>query len=252
MSGEQLHVVFCPSAAGTLRQALRAVGRHERVISPFDDQSFGPVDTDDAAVRAAWIESELGIADWRGVVEGDASVLSEARAAARPPIAWVGSAATSSLAGFLWWVSHLENVPVSVIAAPNMGFLNPDAMAALLDSETLLSDSDRNRHVDHWRELQAENAPYRVIEEGRLVSAPIDYFDRRLLSFVSHEWQKMARVVGSMLMSFVDDDVYQAGDLVLAARLAVLAETGVLEWQGDLSTMRGCELRLPSAARNGP
>ena len=58
----------------------------------------------------------------------------------------------------------------------------------------------------------------------------------------------MARIVGEALASFLEDGTHQTGDLVLYGRACVLAESGSLEWRGDLSSMQACELRLPPSA----
>ncbi len=44
----------------------------------------------------------------------------------------------------------------------------------------------------------------------------------------------------------MEDDLHQASDIPLAGRARVLAETGALEWRGDLSSLRTYEARLPA------
>jgi hypothetical protein len=63
MAPAPLHVVFTPSGAGSLRQALADAGRDDQVISSFDNLSFGPIDPPDLLLRSKWVESELG---WTG------------------------------------------------------------------------------------------------------------------------------------------------------------------------------------------
>jgi uncharacterized protein DUF3658 len=95
-----------------------------------------------------------------------------------------------------------------------------------------------------WTQLQVENAPFRILSEKGLISAPIECFDTLLLGHVTAEWQGMARIVGDALYDFYRTGIFQTGDLVLAARLAGLAEAGMLEWRGDPSDMARCEMRL--------
>jgi hypothetical protein len=92
---------------------------------------------------------------------------------------------------------------------------------------------------------QLENAPLRVADGEHLVSAPIEHFDDNLLSYVTHEWQKMSRIVGYKLAEFLDTRLHQTCNLVLGARLTDLAVAGRLAWRGDLTHMGRCELRLP-------
>ena len=50
MTQTTLHVVFTPSGAGNLREALKNAGRDGQVVTFFDDLSFGPINP--AAHRA--------------------------------------------------------------------------------------------------------------------------------------------------------------------------------------------------------
>jgi hypothetical protein len=59
MMQTMLHVIFTPSGAGSLNQALRSAGRDDQVVSFFDDLSFGPINPADSSLRAKWVENEL-------------------------------------------------------------------------------------------------------------------------------------------------------------------------------------------------
>src|SRR5690348_799492 len=49
-----LHIAPSDSAGGSLRQAVRAAGRDDEVLSFRDDLSCGPIASDDPSVRAIW------------------------------------------------------------------------------------------------------------------------------------------------------------------------------------------------------
>lgn len=51
-----LHIVFSPSAAGYLRQALRDVGREDHVTCHFDNLALGPLNPPDPQTRLFWME----------------------------------------------------------------------------------------------------------------------------------------------------------------------------------------------------
>lgn len=262
MSKPLLHVLFTPSGAGTLRQTLVQQGRTEQVACPFDDFSFGPVGADDTA-RVAWVEEELGITDWQSVVAETAPFLEASCSNDVLPVAWISRRDTRSYAGFLWWLSHLGDAPCKIIdvtglkvggagtdMAPWLAIspaaLVPEEMARLLDTERDLGAVERGEYQAQWSQLLSDNAPLRVVDrDGSLTSAPISYFDPLLISCATSAWQKMARIIGEALASFLDDGVHQTGDLILYGRACVLAEEGSLEWRGDLSSMQTCELRLP-------
>ena len=242
----QLHVAFGRSAAGTLQQALEIVGREGTVVAPYDDFSFGPIDTDDADARARWVEKELGYSNWQEVFEDSLPVLNASMEADKPPIAWISPDSTRSVTGFLWWLSHMEGRECLVLEVPRLSLLGPDKMCEYLDRAESLTTARRASSLALWARLQAENAALRVLSENGLKSAPIEYFDPALLEYITPEWQKMARIVGGALCDFSETGVFQTSDLVLAARLANLAEAEILEWRGDLGHMTRCEMRLPA------
>jgi len=72
--------------------------------------------------------------------------------------------------------------------------------------------------------------------------------DQALMTNITHQWRKVARVVG-MTMRQMDSD-QQAGlmDLYFAERVVLLVEKGFIEYEGDLGEMRSCEVRLPQDA----
>lgn len=67
--------------------------------------------------------------------------------------------------------------------------------------------------------------------------------DKALLASIAHDWQKVARVIGSAMVQLGDK---RAGrnDLYFAERVAVLMGHGLIEHQGDLAQMGRCEVRL--------
>lgn len=249
------HVIFGSSGAGTLKQLLWQKGRAEQVVCPLDDFSFGPIANDDAA-RTMWVEEELGFSDWGSVVVGTPIFLRTSCAADISPIVWISRRDARSYAGFLWWLSVLGDAPCSVIDITDMVIddrpvaslsqLSVEAMAPLLDTEIPLTSADRRNYQEIWHLLKSENAPLRIIgHSGALESAPITHFDSFLIAGATTTWRKMARIVGEALAMSWDGDLHQVGDHVLFGRLGALAESGVLEWRGDLSSMQRCELRLP-------
>ena len=79
-------------------------------------------------------------------------------------------------------------------------------------------------------------------------SAPITFFDSLLMSHATDEWQKVARIVGEALAAEWDDGIFQTGDLVLAARVNALVESGRLEYRGkNPLEMQFSEVRLPKS-----
>lgn len=242
-----LHIAFSSSFAGSLRLALKASGREDRVVCAFDNLAYGPIASGDAEEREAWIDTEMGVENWREVIDRGDDVLVASRSVGGEIIAWYSPNVASIAAGFLWWLSQIGDRPCSIIRANSLPRLQDAEVAALSGQELPLSDTDRAAYHARWEQLRQENAPLRVLEGGSLVSAPIDHFDAALMANVSSEWQKMAKIVGATLVDQLETGAYQTDDLLLRARLVALAERGDLDWRGELWWMQKCELRLPSS-----
>jgi len=132
----------------------------------------------------------------------------------------------------------------------SLGTLHPDTIRndTLWNLAEPLQIGARGRYLELWRQLRSENAPLRVIDGDRLVSAPISFFDSLLMSYVTDNWQKVSRVVGQALVSRMDDCIIQPGDTFLAARGNALVENGRLEIRGKSALeILLSEVRLPRA-----
>lgn len=267
MAASTLHIVFNPSAAAGLREALRQAGRGERVVGLFDCLSFGPINPPDPELRRKWVEEELGYTGWEEVVGEATSFWSEALSIGNRRIAWLSRRSAQEYAGFLEWLWRLGEEPTEVVdltdvmvagndngttkphLAMSLGLLPPHKIleSDLLDRTEKLTPVLRVQYRELWGRLKAENAPLRTLSEGELASAPLSVFDRLLLSCATPEWQKAATAVGHALWESSTISL-QTADLVLCARARALAGAGLLESRGDLSDIQNSELRLPSRA----
>lgn len=264
------HVVFTPSGAGCLVQALRKAGRDDQVIACFDDLSFGPINSTDTSFRAEWVEKELGQTDWNKAPNSTERLWDETRFPNNRRVAWLSRRSAMEYANFLEWLWRHGDAPCDVVdltdvtvsyrpehgpprrpqLAISLAMLHHDVIASerLWDLAAPLQTSTRTRYLDLWRQLRDENAPLRIIEGGTLRSAPITFFDALLMSHATEDWQKVTRIVGEGLAAAWDDGVFQTGDLVLAARVNALVESGRLECRGKSPLeMRFSEVRLPTA-----
>jgi hypothetical protein len=132
--------------------------------------------------------------------------------------------------------------------AGSLSLLNADQIVEndLPSSARPLSPDMRDGYRRIWRGLKADNAPLRVLDfHLELVSAPISFFDQRLLSCVQHEWKKAALIIGKLMSTFWEDELSLVGDAFLATRLPALADAGRIEAAGDLHRIRYSEVRLP-------
>jgi len=261
-----LHILFSPSAAGQLRTAFKKLGRSDRVIALFDDLSFGPIDPPDSNLRATWVDEELGWTDWARVGLEDQPFWSTALSDYPRRIVWVSRRSANEFSGFLELIWRLGDLPCDVVDLTDRGYASsrlgiigePIRTFGQVTAEEIiendfianlqnLSEEARRAYHDLWRGLRQENAALRIIgPDGQLRSAPITFFDDQLVSCMRlGQWMPAARVVGEVLGSFIDTGLYQVGDLVLAGRLATLADEGRIEAMGELPQLQGSQVRLP-------
>ena len=88
-------------------------------------------------------------------------------------------------------------------------------------------------------------SPIEIDRVARLPRAELALIDAALLSQVSDEWRKVARVVGMAMLS-MPDRPSGVPDVFFAKRVVLLVESGRLEARGDLRRMRFSEVRFRS------
>lgn len=97
---------------------------------------------------------------------------------------------------------------------------------------------------EEWVKLVEENTGIRTHEGGKkLTSRPEDHYDKQLISFCSHQFQKASRIVGQAINKFN----MPTGDMHLGWRLRKIAERGELLLQGDATkTLKDFDVKLPN------
>ncbi len=264
---QTLHVAPGHSAAGSLQQALLEAGRADDVLPCPDNFSCGPIASLAPSERAAWWSSLFDISpDQRDELSRFWQRLD---AWSGRLVLWFGRGAAMELAFLHAVVERLADRRVFVVdvtglrfqytrrdstlatsqPAPAMFIIPSESLRALLGTEHELGKTERSKLRADWSILARENAPFRIVGEAGLTSAPEDYFDEALLASATTEWRKLARVVGETLVSERAD--LQVGDLMLLARAVSLVEQGRLLAKGDPWQMKSCEVRLPDASQVG-
>ena len=257
----RLHLAPGHSAGGSLRKALRDAAVREEVLFLPDDLSCGPVVPDDAATRVAWW-SEF----YDEVLQGPAiqSFWDTISTIDERLVVWFGRRSACELAFFQAVAHRLGDRPFDIIDVTGLQFcyklpdggtrrarpaeavsiVPEDVLRTLLGSERQISAKEQDEARQQWQRLRSENAPLRIAGPEGLLSAPIDHFDQLLLEQASRDWQKVARIVGSV-MAYSRDEYIQVGDVFLLGRVVALVEAGKLIAEGNPWDMRGCRVRLP-------
>ncbi|MFT4252098.1 MAG: DUF3658 domain-containing protein [Caulobacter sp.] len=227
-----LHVVFAPSAAPDLRKALASVGREETVVACFEVWNEGPLDPE-------------GRRDWTAQRYDDPEFVSDAEAfwastlAASDVTLWTSARVATERTGFLEWISRRRDDDFKVadpsgrpdeVSPSILALLKPEEIVGrgLLDIATRPTPGALAALRNEWSRLTAENAPLRIIRDGRLLSAAAHHFDEALLDNADRTWLPAARIVGEVLGAAFDDWTFNVGDIFLCERLERLIETGAL------------------------
>jgi hypothetical protein len=137
----------------------------------------------------------------------------------------------------------------------SLGQLRPAEIVAagLGERRRPFSRAERDAAVAAWTQLRRENAPLRVVRDGRLVSAPLTHFDALLTGQASEEREPLIELVARVLDK-LDSGLDQPGrgcsHELLFARILALGEVGALEVTGPGPGMRDYEVRGPAARRS--
>jgi hypothetical protein len=256
-----MHVAPGYSAGGSLRMAVEASDRTDNVIPFFDDLSCGPIDSDDPSARFDW---------WGSIYDGfpgndrDERFWVRLDASTDHLVVWFSRHSAMEYAFFLALTDRLGDRPFHIIDVTGIqlpitrprdmprlsrpkqavSIITESELTLLLGTERPITAQEREDAVRRWRRLRSENAPFRIVTETGLVSAPADVFDNLLLEHATKEWRKVARVIGDTMGHNMEPYI-QAGDMMLLTRIVALVESGRLIAHGDPWRMRQCEVRLP-------
>jgi hypothetical protein len=115
-----LHIVFIPSAAGSLKKALHDARRTDGIVSNFDDLALGPINPPDPQTRLHWMEGELRYTGWEWVFAEDEAFWKAALAEDVRRVAWVSQRSVPEYCGFLEWLWRPGDLPCEVIDLTDM------------------------------------------------------------------------------------------------------------------------------------
>ncbi len=265
----RVHVTFGQSAAGSLMMALKTLGRNEVVLGLVDDLSFGPISRADRRTRAQWNVDQLGFEEDLDLVAHDEDFWRTIRAMRTEVVVWMSSRDVREYCGLLDLLCEVREASVRVVDVSEVEFVGceeasgsfgsvPNAQIVatnLIDRGVLVSSVARDAYRLEWQRLQNENAAVRVLTSTGLVSAPISYFDETILSFVTSEWQRCARVIGNSIGKLSTGQFRQiTDDQFLFSRLLTLMDEEVVEGKNDqeLWSMRDSWVRRIAVEREGP
>lgn len=244
----RVHVAFSPSGLGSLKLALKTMGRDEEVLGLADDLSFGPIDVRDVHERMQWGVDELGF-DPSPEIEAHIEAFWRRIEAVRVEIvAWTSRRHVSEYCGFLELLRRAKGAPISCVNVADIACAEADGSPIpilstafswipphtivendLINRATSISAERRSAYEGEWQRLRKENAPLRVLTTSGLVSAPITHFDNLIRSCVSNTWERCAVVVGRAIRKTEGEFCQCSGDQLLFNRLQNLVKRNEID-----------------------
>lgn len=247
-----IHVFFCPSAAGTFRQMLRARGLAEEVTDISEELDFGPISLGALAEREPWLNQyaplDFGDRDW---IEQTETRFRKCVDKSTERLVWIAPSSATEQAGLYWYLSQFggDGLKLAVADYPfdetwngkpplRLGQLDVEPMAKLYDGCPRVQWDPMRFPETKWSALVADNALIRVVVDGQLQNADDDYFDGYLLARCPLAWAKWHRVVGDT-MGDIWDTGQSAGSDLLLWRLRTLIENDRIICDGELPLFGG-------------
>lgn len=104
------------------------------------------------------------------------------------------------------------------------GEVEPQRFGTFLDRERVLPAGEVGQLAERWRQLKEENAPLRVVEQGQVVSAGLDYYDEKIRAEFPAASCRVADLIGRAL----GRQKIPTGDAFIAGRVRHFIESGEL------------------------
>jgi hypothetical protein len=264
-AAETVHVAWGVSRAESVRDALRLQGCADRVIALSHDLSIGPIASLDGAARRAWLAANTRDDDDEDPVDLEAP-WAEAIAAGLHPVFWVCRTQVGEHACLLAFAARMAGRPFDIVDATGFDFtgfsqvssiwslsqLRPEEIVAsgLIRRRRPFARAERDAAAAAWVQLCRENAPLRILRDGRLVSAPLTQFDAMLVRLAAPDRELLIKLVARLLQHLeeaLDPPARDCNYEFLFARILALGAAGKLEVTGPGPGMRDYTVRRPDA-----
>jgi hypothetical protein len=258
-----IHLTNGDVAAESLRAALHAVGRDDRVHALRDDLAVGPLrGIDDAPdVRANFWDrvSTDTRRDFLREFRDEAAALDNIVRGESNLVVWHGESAADQL--MLRRVCyHLRNSPQRLNEvrlsirdltdpgawahsrrdrATSVGMFAPAVLQTHLPDAAPISVLRISRLALEWQEVKQANGETRRWRDNTFTSGSFAELDALLLEHATEHWQPAARVAAELMAAELG---FLVSDIVVLWRLRETAATRRLRLRGDVSAWRTLEL----------
>ena len=126
---------------------------------------------------------------------------------------------------------HIVSLPEQIIGEDNIcikyrgwGEGEPQLFGTYLENETMLTNEETDLLAKQWEVLKQENAMLRVVENGIVCSADINYYD----SLIKREFPESSCKVAFLIGSALGKQNILTSDVFIAKRVQHFLNTGEL------------------------
>lgn len=247
-----IHILFSASAAGTVRQMLRARGLSQRVVDLSDSLNWGPI-TGSFSDRETWLDHHaplsFGARDW---IANDVTNFDKMIAADAERLIWIAPRSAAEQSGLYWYLAQYGGANTKMVVADyplreawrgqapfGLGELDQARMAELFDGCASTTWDSARFPEDRWFGLMAEDALLRIVEAGKLRSAPDNFFDDFIWRQSPDRPTKLLHAIGNIMAASFDlentlgDDfiIWRLRELVLQGKIR--CDGGPLQFVAD-------------------
>ena len=240
-----VHLIAGENAATVVREALRALGRDEEVVSFPDDFAAGPLLGIDAGGKERitwWARLGETHSPEDAAVLDDVAVWERLRTEARDVVLWYGTSPNETLLmlracwQFREHADRLSEVALKPQLKPGVpafvgaiAIQGPKAAQAAWPERAKITDVAQR--AERWEKLRSHDGDFlRELREGEIVELPVDAHDAKLLTAAA-DWVLSLRLLGAVLAHV------PVGDSLLRWRVYELLRKGQLQGRGDLNRL---------------
>lgn len=246
------HLVYSPSAAGSLRYIIKNKNiLNQEVISINDDLSYGPLN--DIKKRLDFIANLI---DDIATNDKELKEYVEAAITSWPKprdfkdyklIIWHSKNAPEQL--MLQMIAkQLQNLELHEIALENdvsslrgAGEFTPEKLGSFLGTETTISTDRKNKLIKTWDDLLLSEGILRIWKDQTVTTDNETYYDNELMKQCSNVFLNAARIVGAVL----GRSEQMVSDTWLNYRIIQLIKKNKILAKGDTKQLRTFEIRIP-------
>ena len=253
-----IHLVFETANIAALEAAIALDETLAgKIVEIKDDYAVGPLldiyETEGYQVRRNWWSNVLEYSphsDQLNIVDDKLTLHQLIQSLEEDPNEevwiWMGQN-THDVSGYYWLMSQLKPYQgkLQVLYLNNLPFLNekgqlfyPTHLAEIQPKEFIkakrlarpITLSEFELDPDEWKKLCQENEGVRFLEGGKkLVSMPISFYDKEILSLLTKNAQKLPSALAHILSKMK----VKTGDTFIVFRLKALAELGKIVLAGN-------------------